>query len=138
MEMFECSICLNQIKPCSCFFLDCEHAFHFDCIEKWYNLDETCPLCRCSIKHSPRDTISLKRKALLHITILEKQGYEPFHYVGITNTLKDIQEVEEEQIERKKYKEEEQKRFHETLRMGLHGCLDLLLDHFIKFDSINK
>ncbi len=50
---------------------------------------------------SPQEIMKKKRKALLHIKILNMQGYEPFRDVGITNILEDILEVEEEQIERR-------------------------------------
>jgi len=52
-------------------------------------------------KLSPKEIMKRKRKSLLHIKIMEKQGYEPFKEVGLTNPLEEIFEVEEEQIERR-------------------------------------
>lgn len=52
-------------------------------------------------KLSPQEIMKKKRKALLHIKILEKQGYEPFKEVGLTNPLEEIIEVEEEAMERR-------------------------------------
>ena len=41
---FECPVCIDRgtlgIK------LSCTHKFHFNCIFKWINSDESCPLCR--------------------------------------------------------------------------------------------
>ena len=42
---------------------------------------------------SPKEIMKKKRKSLLHIKILEKQGYEPFKEVGLTNPLEEIIEV---------------------------------------------
>jgi hypothetical protein len=50
---------------------------------------------------SPQEIMKKKRKALLHIKILEGQGYEPFKEVGLTNPLEEIIEVEEEAMERR-------------------------------------
>jgi hypothetical protein len=43
----ECAICLEpfiideEVKT-----LKCEHTFHIECIEEWFERDKTCPICR--------------------------------------------------------------------------------------------
>ena len=39
-----CSICLN--KNTNPFQLNCKHSFHKECIEKWLNINNSCPICR--------------------------------------------------------------------------------------------
>lgn len=39
-----CPICLHKNeKP---FSLDCNHSFHEECIQKWLNINNSCPICR--------------------------------------------------------------------------------------------
>ena len=41
----ECSICLqkNDFEWCE---LPCKHKFHYECINPWINMSNTCPICR--------------------------------------------------------------------------------------------
>lgn len=39
-----CSICLH--KNTNPFQLNCKHSFHKECIEKWLNINNSCPICR--------------------------------------------------------------------------------------------
>ena len=42
-----CSICLRNFKQRFAWKLSCNHYFHYNCIEKWSNMERyTCPLCR--------------------------------------------------------------------------------------------
>lgn len=50
---------------------------------------------------TPQELMKRKRKALLHIKILELQGFERFRDVGLSHTLEEIKEVEDEQMERR-------------------------------------
>jgi hypothetical protein len=43
-EEFECTICLNS-STCGG-KLKCGHVFHENCINKWFELTNTCPNCR--------------------------------------------------------------------------------------------
>ncbi len=48
-----CSICTNNyVSRESLRELSCDHKFHKDCIDKWFEQNETCPLCgkNCFIK----------------------------------------------------------------------------------------
>mgnify|MGYP001368122427 CR=1 FL=1 len=40
-----CTICFDKIND-NGFFLNCKHQFHYNCIKKWFNSCQTCPLCK--------------------------------------------------------------------------------------------
>ena len=42
----ECSVCLCSMQHKAVKFLQCKHVFHLNCINKWLNKQNTCPLCR--------------------------------------------------------------------------------------------
>ena len=47
-----CSICLRNFKQRFAWKLSCNHYFHYNCIEKWSNMERyTCPLCRQEYYH---------------------------------------------------------------------------------------
>jgi len=40
----DCTICLSKLyDPC---FLNCNHSFHTNCLNKWLSYNNTCPICR--------------------------------------------------------------------------------------------
>ncbi|XP_004510073.1 uncharacterized protein [Cicer arietinum] len=45
-----CCICLGDLSNGSKIMAQpCSHVFHGDCINKWFNVSKTCPLCRRAI-----------------------------------------------------------------------------------------
>ena len=47
-----CSICLRNFNQRFVWKLSCNHYFHYNCIEKWSNMERyTCPLCRQEYYH---------------------------------------------------------------------------------------
>ncbi|KAK8805607.1 hypothetical protein WA158_002263 [Blastocystis sp. Blastoise] len=47
----ECMICLNLIEDDDYIYnLECGHAFHCECLEKWYRRRAICPLCKQQLK----------------------------------------------------------------------------------------
>lgn len=45
-----CTICFSEYqKGCKVKFLPCEHHFHNDCIEEWFHIKDTCPLCNSHV-----------------------------------------------------------------------------------------
>jgi hypothetical protein len=49
----ECSICLISFKDgdvCRVLPEPCGHRFHMECVDKWFTLSQSCPLCKRSIK----------------------------------------------------------------------------------------
>lgn len=56
----ECSICkigykerdiIRKLKACN-------HSFHIDCVDKWFEKSRNCPLCRCDISTLSTATVS--------------------------------------------------------------------------------
>ena len=47
----QCMICLNESDyyECSMRKLKCNHKFHYECLSKWKENNNTCPVCRESI-----------------------------------------------------------------------------------------
>ena len=47
--MYECIICIENIKKHEIIFLNCNHFFHNNCIKKWQKINNSCPCCRENI-----------------------------------------------------------------------------------------
>jgi len=47
-EVIECSVCLGTISEDAITRVlpNCKHIFHVDCVDKWFNSNTTCPICR--------------------------------------------------------------------------------------------
>jgi len=52
-ESLDCAVCLNEFGKDENLLLRllpaCNHAFHVDCIDVWFQSHSTCPLCRSSL-----------------------------------------------------------------------------------------
>ena len=49
-ESNNCSICLEDFKINDEYIkLNCNHIFHYDCINKWFKHSNLCPICRSKI-----------------------------------------------------------------------------------------
>lgn len=49
-ENDRCTICYDDYKTGNCVkILPCDHHFHGDCIDEWFNVKDSCPLCKKSI-----------------------------------------------------------------------------------------
>lgn len=47
-QMVLCSICHEEdLQPRQT--LICNHSFHYHCIQRWFRVNNTCPLCRITI-----------------------------------------------------------------------------------------
>jgi len=42
----KCTICLMKIKNKDLFITNCAHKFHIECICKWCDINNICPICR--------------------------------------------------------------------------------------------
>jgi len=51
----ECSICKLTYKEMDVLrkLHACQHSFHVDCVDKWFEKSRYCPLCRCDITQPP-------------------------------------------------------------------------------------
>lgn len=46
----ECSICLSNIDLNNKFItLSCNHSYHDECLNKWFEKSKTCPICRINL-----------------------------------------------------------------------------------------
>lgn len=41
-----CPICLNLFEEKQIHITSCNHVFHFDCIQEWYKINKSCPMCK--------------------------------------------------------------------------------------------
>ena len=48
MEKDKCSICMSNIED-KCYITPCNHKYHKECIDKWKERNNTCPMCRFKI-----------------------------------------------------------------------------------------
>lgn len=68
--MSECSICLDKINKDS-IFLDCNHSYHYECINTWIKIKPICPLCRkiliCKFRIYYKKYFFLKKYKILEI-----------------------------------------------------------------------
>lgn len=64
----ECSICFSSIKAKDAFKLSCDHIFHEDCINKWSNQNNSCPLCRMIIDENK--PIKQEKRLSIQISVL--------------------------------------------------------------------
>jgi len=49
-ETYECSICCDEIEKDEIHNTKCKHTFHKQCIDKWFEIKSTCPMCRKNLK----------------------------------------------------------------------------------------
>ena len=43
-----CIICLESLNNKKKITTRCNHNFHYKCINNWCNINNNCPLCRCT------------------------------------------------------------------------------------------
>jgi len=54
--MSDCAVCLDLLQARDATRLECGHAFHSACIDRWVSLKPSCPVCR-----APSDTLTVRR-----------------------------------------------------------------------------
>ncbi|EHA8592051.1 RING-H2 finger protein ATL3 [Cocos nucifera] len=54
-EGLECAVCLSELADGEAARLlpKCNHGFHLECIDMWFDSHSTCPLCRCPVGPEP-------------------------------------------------------------------------------------
>ena len=60
--MCECSICLNPVRYTRASKqLECGHLYHRECIDKWMEVGDTCPMCRSHVPSAvPKFKVTLR------------------------------------------------------------------------------
>lgn len=61
----ECAICLSSSSFLETVIqLECKHSFHSSCIDKWFEVSKSCPLCRsvCEYQTHIQYYINIKNK----------------------------------------------------------------------------
>ena len=53
----ECTICLLQYTEETKKATECQHIFHQECIDRWLQENNSCPLCRTCLQQHTRSTI---------------------------------------------------------------------------------
>ena len=43
--MDTCAICWDDVYPAN-YVISCNHNYHYDCIKKWFERSNRCPVCR--------------------------------------------------------------------------------------------
>ena len=73
--MCECSICLNPVRYTRrSKQLDCGHLYHKECIDRWMEVGNTCPMCRSLVQEPApkfKVTIRVENTATNNVTIDE-------------------------------------------------------------------
>jgi len=65
----ECTICLLNYNEETKKITECCHTFHTECLDKWLETNNSCPLCRTELKKSSRlDPLLLQPSGSIGIT----------------------------------------------------------------------
>ena len=75
--MNDCTICIEPLKKNKSKELNCTHTFHIECIQKWYDVQQTCPICRTVIDPNEIDKKNKK--------INTNNNNEPYYIEIITD-----------------------------------------------------
>ena len=64
----DCSICLEKLNK-NKVYLNCNHYFHKDCINKWKTRNNTCPICRTRIIQI-KEALTIRKKIRLLLVLI--------------------------------------------------------------------
>ena len=87
-EYIMCCICLENIKDKrNSKQTKCCHQFHKECLNKWLNISNTCPLCRYELKPVIREVeeifINAELIPLLELNLLEEPIIEEWRFLTL-------------------------------------------------------
>ena len=66
-EVEQCPVCFDDIQFINKHVTVCQHKFHVECIRKWFETSDECPICRTEqaedpliiFKHNIRNSLSV-------------------------------------------------------------------------------
>jgi hypothetical protein len=61
----DCPICFEEVTSKTSTTTRCKHVFHKACLERWTEENNTCPMCRATIKERPT-TGQLRPRVMVH------------------------------------------------------------------------
>ncbi|CAI9760405.1 unnamed protein product [Fraxinus pennsylvanica] len=75
----ECSVCLSEVSQGEKTRLlpKCNHGFHMDCIDMWFQSHSTCPLCRDPISNQNESSSNSSSPEETVIPVEENPGQRP-------------------------------------------------------------
>mmetsp|Transcript_39941 Transcript_39941/g.87187 ORF Transcript_39941/g.87187 Transcript_39941/m.87187 type:complete len:368 (+) Transcript_39941:90-1193(+) len=81
-----CSACLLPIdSDCKVGLIDsCTHLFHYECVERWAQTENTCPQCKQRFFWLAAYSSSGKRESLERVELRDQEGQEDDDYEDIT------------------------------------------------------
>lgn len=79
----QCSICFEQVSG-TCVKLRCNHIFHENCIVRWLERHNNCPMCRLVVDERLNNTNSTQQNASepQHVSLVQR-----IHMMPITTSL---------------------------------------------------
>lgn len=95
-EDLTCSICHEKMYEGEDYIeLECKHSFHKNCLKKWLEIDNTCPICRKILDKSIREEYRRTSINLIYLTIyfpnrsiLYKSFYDNITFSELIDKLK--------------------------------------------------
>ncbi|KAK3016336.1 hypothetical protein RJ639_005720 [Escallonia herrerae] len=78
-DVLECAVCLSEFEHSEKGRLlpKCQHVFHTDCIDMWFQSHSTCPLCRSPVEGLVPVQIPQNDRSDVVIAVGEPDGSEP-------------------------------------------------------------
>lgn len=80
-DIKECSICIEKILDNDTHITKCNHIFHTECINKWFESNNNCPYCRTELKQLQNTVQTNLNTDIYNISnnpfALYPQNYEP-------------------------------------------------------------
>lgn len=75
--MSNCSICLENIDKKETFkTYCCKNYFHYHCLENWFQIQTTCPLCRTEYKKEKNNDYITNLSQLHYLLNVIKNYYD--------------------------------------------------------------
>ncbi|OIW07128.1 hypothetical protein TanjilG_10101 [Lupinus angustifolius] len=72
----ECAVCLDEFEDTETLRLipKCDHVFHPQCIDEWFESHTTCPVCRANLAPQPAELVHVNPILITHPECIEPQN----------------------------------------------------------------